>query len=240
VSQKKLEVALPNNFSRMYPINQVWRMRQDDFSATVYGGATKLMNLVYGNIELNSIKISQTYSSAGRFIGDAIEASDNLVTLTSEGQYLPRRPGYDLPIGYPVSREDFESVKLKRGLKPQPPAKSQLQIETIDNGFRLHYKTLSGLDQVATQIALDFPSNYGWETEDSALYTQPGQVIFLKNGWGRMQYGQDVIEISTGAYAHHYVNMRESEPPLPHQVRVLMTFVTLVYFMYIIINGVVL
>jgi hypothetical protein len=217
---------LPDNFVKHYPINAVWRSRRGPISATAFGGVTRLMTLVYGAAELNSLKISQTYFGVGWFIGDNMHAHDQTVVLRSEGKQRPHRPGYELPLGRPAPREHWNEMNLEREWNPLPPATSELSITAMPGGFDLHYRTLDGLDQVAAQIALDFPAGGWWETDDTLVQTQPGQAIFLRRGAGRMRFGDDVIEISAGAFAHHYAAMRHAEPPLPGMCRVLLTFVT--------------
>ncbi|MFO7340472.1 MAG: hypothetical protein C0P65_011690, partial [Lysobacteraceae bacterium] len=41
---------MPDNFIKHYPINAVWRSRRGPISATVFGGVTRLMTLVYGAV----------------------------------------------------------------------------------------------------------------------------------------------------------------------------------------------
>jgi hypothetical protein len=217
---------IPDHFIRHYPLNAVWRVRRGPLSATAFGGVTRLMTLVYGAAELNSVKISQTYFGVGWFVGDSLRASGETAVLRSEGRQRPQRPGYVLPLGRPLSRDDWESTQMDRGWNPLPPALSELSITVVDDGFDLHYHTLDGLDQVAAQIAFDFPAGGLWETGDTLLTTQPGQVIFLKRGAGRMRFGDDVIEINPGAHAHAYQQMRHAEPPGPDQCRILLTFIT--------------
>jgi hypothetical protein len=217
---------LPRSYIKHYPINRVWRVRREDLSATVFGGVTRLMTLIYGTAELTSIKISQTYFGVGRFVGDTLRVEGNTAVLRSEGTQKPHRPGYELPFGKPVPRDRWEEINALRDYKPLPPATSELAISAVDGGFDLHYRTLDGLDQVAAQIAFDFPAGGLWETEDTAFVTRPGQVIFLKRGQGRMYFGNDVIELGLGANAHMYQQMRSSEPVEAEYARVLFTFVT--------------
>ncbi|MAS37478.1 MAG: hypothetical protein CL610_25990 [Anaerolineaceae bacterium] len=218
--------SLPDHFIKHYPINAVWRVRRDQLSATVFGDVTRLMTLVYGAAELNSLKISQTYFGVGWFIGDSMRADGDTAVLRSEGQQKAHRPGYELPTGKPAPRDQWDAINAQRDWNPLPPALSELAITATETGFDLHYHTLDGLDQVAAQIALDFPAGGLWETEDTACTTQPGQVIFLKHGTGQMRFGNDVIEIGPGANAHMYQQMRHAEPPVPGMCRVLLTFVT--------------
>src|SRR5690606_41350172 len=73
---------------RHYPLNAVWRVRRGPLSATVFGGATRLMTLVYGAAELNSIKISQTYFGVGWFVSDSLRASGETAVLDRKSTRL--------------------------------------------------------------------------------------------------------------------------------------------------------
>lgn len=219
-------VALPTEFVNFYPKNKIWRLRKGDISASVFGDATRLMTLTYGEIELSSIKISQTYFGVGHFIAETLNAEDNWVSLYSSGVQKPHKPGYELPLNRPVSPESWSDAFKDRAVYPVPPAESELRIEAVDDGFDFHFHTLDGLDQVPVQIAFDFPAGGYWETDDTALQTQPGQVIFLKRGYGHLRIGDDVIRIEGGAEGHRYYTMRHAEPVPIDQVRILITFIT--------------
>lgn len=219
-------VELPKDFIRLYPKNQIWRVRKGDISTSVFGGATRLMTLTYGDIEMSSIKISQTYFGVGHFIAETVTAQDNWVMLHSSGVQKPHKPGYELPLNRPVSPEQWGETFQERDVYPIPPAESELKVEAVDNGFDFHFRTLDGLDQVPVQIAFDFPSGGFWETEDTALQTQAGQVIFLKQGYGQLRIGDDILHIEGGAEGHRYYAMRHAEPVPSGQVRILLTFIT--------------
>jgi hypothetical protein len=219
-------VDLLKDFVRLYPKNQIWRVRKGDISTSVFGGATRLMTLTYGDIEMSSIKISQTYFGVGHFIAETVTAEDNWVVLHSSGVQKPHKPGYELPLNRPVSPEQWGETFQERDVYPIPPAESELKIEAVDNGFDFHFRTLDGLDQVPVQIAFDFPAGGFWETEDTALQTQAGQVIFLKQGYGQLRIGDSVLQINGGAEGHRYYAMRHAEPVPSDQVRILLTFIT--------------
>jgi hypothetical protein len=159
------------------------------------------------------------------------------VILRTSGQRHPYRPGYDQPLNRPVPPEDFMAARAERTIRRVPPAASQLYIESSDNGLLLRFRTLDGLDHATTQIAFDFPVGGVWETSDNAFEPQPGQVIFLRGGSGKMRYGNDVIEITPGSEAHRMKAMRNAEPPAPGLVRVLMTFETPVDHAFRIVGG---
>jgi hypothetical protein len=91
--------------------------------------------------------------------------------------------------------------------------------------LELRYRTLDNYPGVTTQLALDFAPGGVWETADTAVQPQAGQVIFLKRGYGTMRYGNDVIRVGPGAFAHRMWEMRDAEAA-PDCVRVLLTFCT--------------
>ncbi|MCK6578764.1 MAG: hypothetical protein L6Q98_11720 [Anaerolineae bacterium] len=218
--------AIPSTYTRAFPANRLWRFRQDETSASAFGGRTRLFHLVYRSAELVSLKIAQAYFGVGLFIADTMEMEDGEVLLRSSGQQKPNLPAYHLPLGRPVAPAAFEASKAERDHKRIPPADSILKITPVEGGFDLHYRTLDGLDDVITQIAFDFPAGGLWETGDAVVSCAPGSTIFLKQGWGRMRYGADVIEIAPGTCAHLAQAMRHSEPPGGDQIRVLLTFRT--------------
>jgi hypothetical protein len=117
------------------------------------------------------------------------------------------------------------AMRSEREIRRVPPCTSELTIEKLDDGFRLRYRTLDGLDRVPAQLALDFPEGGVWETDDTCFSPKAGQTIFLKRGAGTMRFGRDAITIDGGADAHRMVDMRDAEAA-PGFVRVLLTFVT--------------
>jgi hypothetical protein len=179
---------LPENFTHYFPHNGLWRVRRGLLSASFFRSATRLLSLTYGQAELSSLKISQTYFGQfiGRFVSDSMALEDNQLTLRSEGQSNPRRPGYELPLGRPVPPEQWTERLQERSIRRLPPATSTLMVQEIDGGFQFHYQTLAGLSGVTAQLALDFPPGGIWETADTRTIPGAGQVIFLKRGAGSL------------------------------------------------------
>jgi len=221
------DAVLPDSFTLYMPLNGIWRTRRGLLSASAFRNTTRLFSLVYGKAELSSVKISQTYfgHNTGRFISDDVTATEDGVILRSEGRSNPRRPGYELPLGYPIPPERWTAMLEERDLRRLPPPLSTLTIREVDGGFDVCYQTLDGLDGVAAQVAFDFPPGGVWETGDIATRPQAGQVLFLKQGYGMMRYGHDVIRIGPGAHAHGMWAMRDAELA-PDHVRALLTFLT--------------
>ena len=229
-------VPLPTRYSRHFPQNGIWRIRQERLSASIFQDATRLLSLVHGQAELTSLKISQTYfgGACGHFYGEELTVENGRGVLTSGGLRRPRRPGYELPIGRPVSPEEWNASFAQRGLYELPAAASTLTISEAEGGLDFHYQNIESLDKVAVQIAFDFPPGGVWESDDIRTIPAAGQPIFLKRGFGQMRYGSDAIRIGPGPADHkpaaHFMwPMREAEPA-PNHTRVLLTFWTPVDF----------
>lgn len=218
---------LPTNFVHHFPLNGIYRVRRSLLSATFFRDTTRLLTLTYGQAELSSVKISQTYfgQSIGRFVSDEMTVAGEQLVLRSEGRSNPRRPAYELPLGKPVPPDQWQATMPERALRWLPHAVSTLTVTEVEGGFDLRYQTLAGADNVAAQIAFDFPVGGIWETNDTRTRPGAGQVIFLKQGWGAMRYGADVIQLSPGHITHGMWAMREAEPA-PEHIRILLTFFT--------------
>ncbi len=216
---------LPERWVRFWPLNGLWRMRSGPLSVTLVRGSTRLLSLLYGRAELCRLSISQSYFGVGQFVGDSIHVEGDTAILRSEGLRHPHRPGYELPLGRPVPPEQWRELRMQGDYRPLPPCTSELRVRPVARGVELHYRTLDGLSGVTAQIALDMAPGGVWETDDTCLSTNAGQVIFLKKGYGTMLYGTDALRIGPGAHAHRTWQMRDVEPA-PAHVRLLMTFYT--------------
>lgn len=219
--------ALPTSYSRHFPHNGLWRIRRQRLSASIFQDATRLLSLVYGQAELSSLKISQTYfgGACGHFYGEELRVENGRGVLTSGGLRRPRRPGYELPLGRPVSPDEWNAAFPQRGLYELPAAASTLTISEAAGWLDFHYQNVAGVDKVAVQIAFDFPPGGVWESDDTRTIPAAGQPIFLKRGYGQMRYGSDAIRIGPGAATHFMWPMRDAEPA-PGHARVLLTFWT--------------
>jgi hypothetical protein len=223
------DAKLPDNFASFLPLNGVHRVRRGLLSGSFFRGATRLATITFGQAELTAIKFSQTYFGQyiGRFQADRMEYMDEQLTMLSRGQANPRRPGYEMPLGRPVPHAEWLTALAERELRRLPHAVSELAVQEAGDewgsGFDLRLRTLEGTAGVTAQLALDFPPGGIWETDDTRLQPQAGQVIFLRQGFGSMRYGNDVLHVGPGTMAHATWAMREAEPA-PDHVRVLVTF----------------
>ncbi len=82
-----VDVALPTRYNRHFPLNGIWRIRQDRLSASFFKETTRLLSLVHGRAELSALKISLTYfgSTCGRFFGDEMSVDGDRGVLHNKG-----------------------------------------------------------------------------------------------------------------------------------------------------------
>lgn len=226
------ETPMETEFSRYYPMNQIWRVRRGQLSATVFGeGKHNFFSLVNGRATLFGVSISQTYfgRSTGRFLPRISAVEQGRASLVSEGDGGGHRPGYDLPLGRPVSRDSWEAELSQRAVYQLPQARSTVEVaelESPEHGFALHYVSKAGLNDVLTQIFFDFPLGGIWETNDTAFAPLDGQILFLKSGSGRMRFATDCVEIGPGSAEHQIFRLRNSDPVPDGYCRVIVSLLT--------------
>jgi hypothetical protein len=218
--------ALPSRFRRWFPQKPLWRVRQDDLSASFLGRGTTLATLRCRDATLHSLKITQSYFGTGRFIADRMRPRGKGLRMECEARHFPHAPGYQLPLGRPVPMEDWAKTLDERPMRAMPPCRSRLDITPLADGFAFDYRTLDGIDGVPAQIALDFAPGAIWESAGTSLVPAAGQTLFLTSGLGRLIYPDCVVEISPGADAHRTWRMRDAEPVGPDSVRILIPLLT--------------
>jgi hypothetical protein len=223
---------MPKDFSQFYPLNQIWRVRRGQISATVFGEQKhNFLSLVNGKATLFGVSISQTYfgKQTGRFLPGTITFENGTALLTSQGDGGKYRPGYALPLGRRVDRDEWENELENRGVYSLPRAESTVEASELTApaaGLELRYRSEKGLDDVTTQIFFDFPVGGVWETADTAFYPTGRQICFLRSGYGRMRYGTDCIEIGPGSAEHQIFHLRNSDPVPDGYCRVIISLLT--------------
>lgn len=225
-AQEEVTGTLPQNITHHFPHNGLWRHRSGSQSVSVFRDVPRVLNFRQGQAYLAGVSIHQSYFGVGQFIPEEMVVTENGVTLSTAGRHKPYRPGYEQPLGRPVSPECYMDIRAEREIRRVPPAASILAIEKEEGGLSLHFQTTDGLDRATVQIAFDFPAGGVWETDDTCFQPQGGQVIFLKSSYGTMRYGNEAIRLGPGADAHRMWQMRDANPAAPGMVRVLITFLT--------------
>lgn len=221
---------LPREFDRTYPRAGLHRIGRGAWDVSIFRGRTSVLNLQHGPARLASLSISQPYMGIGQFQASAMHVQpQGTIELVSAGRRYHDRPGYVMPLGEPVVWDDdgwWGRAQQRREVLRQPDPEMVLTITPGDEGLSCRLRTVSGLDGVAVQIALDFPPGGLWVTESDALAPVAGQTVLLRQGAGRMVYGTHFIEVACGSEKHRMWMMRDAPVAEPGLVRVLIALQT--------------
>ncbi len=217
--------ALPENYSKVYPVSGLWRVRRGRMSGTAASGITAAFSLKFGEAELTAVTICASYYGTGQFVGENFRRVDGGIRITHPGRgWHYDSPGYFHPLGEPVAQEQWEEARWKRRFTPVPPLAMDLTASEVEGGFDLRVQA-GGLDRVPLQIACDFAPGGELDLNSGAIQGIAGQTVFLKSGDAIYHVGDDAICIGPGAYAHRTWNMRWSEQA-PDGFRVLISLVS--------------
>jgi hypothetical protein len=204
-----------------------WRVGREDFTVASFQGRSHLLAFRAGQAELASLQIAQTYLGQGQFIGNKMQANGaNGLSLRYDGIRAGwPAPSYRKPLGRAVPMDQWDAVSAARETVPMTPAGGELKIQLEADGLALEFLPDKIPDGVPGQIALDFAPGGIWECGGVRLKPLPGQVLFLTQGFGRMSYGTDAIEVGPGHYSHGTWAMRDAQGPAGC-VRVLITLLS--------------
>ncbi|MFC1525214.1 hypothetical protein ACFL6X_00195 [Candidatus Latescibacterota bacterium] len=201
----------PRDYSRPYPASQLWRVRRGAMSATAIGGRRTSFGLRYAEVELQAVKVYETFYNTPTFETDTFEAVDGGVRLTHRGRE-DRQRRFDLPLGRAVPVDGFYEVQAERQHLALPPFDISLEIAEVAGGFDLRLQTHEALERTIFQLECCFCGPGEWETEGQVIEVQNGQTALLKQGHGVFRRGDSAIRIGPGASAHRMWHMRGAEP----------------------------
>ncbi len=219
------ETWTPGPLRRLYPETGLWRWRGERLSVTAMAEASNLLTLRFGEAAIAAVRIQQSYfGPAGHFVADVLEAVDKGVILHNSGRRHPRRPGYDLPLDETVGArlDSWHAAEMRRDQRRLPEAAGDLSISAADNALEFRLVT-TGTESVPGQVSVDFVPGGIWFAEGNAFKPVAGQEIGLHQGFGRMVYGSEIIEIGPGREDPVQFNMRDSITP-GQTVRVILPF----------------
>ncbi|MFM2091340.1 MAG: hypothetical protein RLZZ127_1829, partial [Planctomycetota bacterium] len=199
----------PGDLERAYPLNGCWRLRRGALSATAFTGATRLLGLRWGALELAAVQVGQSYLGHGRFVADRLTPRPGGVTLHAPGHLAPHRLGYSQPLGRPVGKDGWDAAWPERGLRALPPCRTRIEIDAVADGLDLRVVGEDGLDGVTAQIAFDIPAGVEVRTDHLAGIVGTDQELWLRAGHAVLRQGNDTLTIGPGGDAHRMYTMRD-------------------------------
>lgn len=171
------------------------------------------------------------FGSAGDFVATEAEAVGDGFRLRCDGlAAMPRRPGYELPLGYPVAAEDWDRTLDDRSIRALPPASGVLGVDRSDPGVvGLSWACDGELPTgVAAQIAMDFALPARLEARGLGLVPADGQIVRLMDRcrlWSESGLG---LEVDGGSDEHRAMVLRDGPPltPVPGVFRLVINLKT--------------
>jgi hypothetical protein len=220
---------VPSDYAKTFPNSGLARIRRGNVSATVFGGSDWPLGVASGLASnptfFNFRKgkaVLQSVRMAGEFFSEGVFRSEG---LRADGSGYALHQGFDVPYYQPLPKE-FRNPKGDYALTPARdqrfwskldfPHRPMSNIQTLDQkvtvvekegAFDLHFD-ITGVDHVPFLVELAFRP--GGELIGSILETanrDNGKTRFLREGTGRYQVGEDVIEFGPGQADHQYTNL---------------------------------
>jgi hypothetical protein len=226
---------LPSSYTRFFQNSGLVRLRQNDASATVFGGTDWPLGVASGlsstptffryrkgRAVLESIRMGAQFFSLGAFHSSGVRMGNNdgyVLEQTMAVPYYQPLPASDRNLRgdyrlTPVKDERFWS-KLNFPERQMSNVQTLVQKVTIFERagvFEFHLE-VSGHAGVPYTIELAFRP--GGEMEGK-FETQAEETYFLKEGAGRYRVGSDWIEFGPGEMAHDYVHLEDASYTIRH------------------------
>lgn len=226
------QAEFAHDISKWFETTGLGRVRRGDLSLSVVRDALHPIRIYLpGQMPMVLSARLAYFGRAGDFVVDRVDWHANHAVLFSDGKRLPRRPGYEMPLGRAIDPLDFDASIPERSIRPMPTAAMQWRLDWTADSLVCHFKTELELKGVVGHLAIDFPARGQWQCDDRSILCEAGQRLLLTGRYGRMQYDQMSIELGPGMHAHQCLNLRNSPRSISYEamdepVRILMPMAT--------------
>ncbi|MCC5829513.1 MAG: hypothetical protein JJU36_08695 [Phycisphaeraceae bacterium] len=168
------------------------------------------------SIRLEGLYLRVSYfGAAGDFIADRIESRPQGIRLICQGdRQLPRRPGYEAPLGQPIAADDWETSLSGRPVLRKPLASGTLDIHTDDPAaIRMTWKANPALpENVPAQVTMDFSLPQRLVAGTMEMIPQAGQTILMGDSCRLERSVALALTLEGGAKAHRAMDLRDGPP----------------------------
>ncbi len=200
---------IPDDYQRVYPHNQVARVRRGLISATVLTqGRNRFFGLRNGDAVINAVRFASNFFGKGQFVPTESEIRGSTVALKqslSAPYYQPLDPTRV------VTADDWEKVRPERKQTEINKLEQSVTIVEINNGFRLRIQS-QGTKDVPLSVEINLRPGGTLEGADPAPRVTDGWLFTGKQVVFRM--GKNAIRIGPGVRLNSYTQMHGAEPKL--------------------------
>lgn len=206
------KALLNASYTKYFPASGLWRKREDKLSAAVGIDNVKFFSMIFGEAELNSVKVAVPYFGGAQLNADRMKEIEGGVLLEDDDCNPVHRPEYRLPLASPVTSENYGELDKTREKWLLPNPAMAAEVIEVENGFDIKVQLKGGLPKLCGQFECSFVGSGHWETESGVIETENGNSAILLNGNGTFYKDQYGISIGSGSTAHRMWTMRGTDP----------------------------
>lgn len=203
--QAPVASALPSDYVREMPHNQVLRIRRGLASATVHtGGRDQIVSLRYGDAIVNAVRFASAFFGKGQFVPSEMEKVPGGVKLTQrlDGPYF--QP-FDPP--RVVDADEWDRTQPTRPRTQVCRMTHSATVTEIAKGLRVEIAA-EGTDDVPVAVEISVRDGAKIEGVDGHLF---------RGEEARVSSGPHSMRITGGGCEHRYTDVRGALPRFPGQ-----------------------
>lgn len=224
---------LPADYSKLFAQSGLARIRRENVTASIFGGDDKPLIIASGRscnpdyftfrkgeAVLEYARLSTNFFHMGFFRSNGVVKSGNTYVLTEKKEayyYQPLPENKRNKTGnYKLTESMDRRFWSKMAFEDRPRTTLTLETRVIvyeENGiFKMDFE-LNGPPNV--EVTLEFCFNYGGTLE--GVTTAPGSNdYFLKSGYAKYRFNNEVIKIGPGKYGHDRIRRLGGEEYSTH------------------------
>ena len=241
LEDRSLQLEMPSPkplntyYEQFFPANSLVRFRQNDQTATIFGGTDKPLIIASGRSSnpnffafrkgeavLKHVRLSTNFFSTGYFRSDGVKKEHNTYVLKQKidvpyYQPLPknkRRKDADYSLSESIDHRFWNKMDFEnRPVSNVKSIETTIRIQAVPNGFELAFET-TGIEGVDVTIELCFKE--GGQLSEMKTFEGLAQNYFLQSGNGAYTFGKDTIKFGPGIYAHNRLRSLDGEVYTTH------------------------
>jgi hypothetical protein len=221
------------DFSKLIPLSGLARIRRGNITASIFGGNDKpviissgrstnptFFTFRKGSAFLEYVRLSTSFFNTGYFRSDGVEKDGNKFYLIEKKEayyYLPlpedkRNANGDYKLSQSLDGRFWSKMDFDSRPHSTMAIETKINIEEENGSFKINFD-VDGANDVEVILELCFKADGklegvtpGFEKDD----------YFLKKGFAKYSFGNDIIEIGPGKAEHNNVRQLDGEEYSTH------------------------
>ncbi len=224
---------LPTDYSKLFPMSGLARIRRDNITASLFGGNDKPIIIASGRsciptffsyrkgaAILEYARLSTSFFNMGYFRSDGVIKEGNKYTLSEEKEayyYQPmpadkRNKNGDYKLSESVDRRFWSKMDFDSRPRTTLSQETKIVIEEKNGAFTMDVN-VTGPQNVAVTLELCFRAG---GTLKGVTHTNEKDNYLLKSGYARYLFSNDLIEVGPGIAEHTHIHHLDGEEYSSH------------------------